>query len=691
MTFFSGHSQPVRAQERSTVIEIALESLNDAKPIRLSGIYSNDRLDFYLPESFMPGDSSALTLDIETSPMLDLEHSSITVEINDLNITSLKLADFVNGRMTAQISASVFKQGVNTILLNGGLFLPDDRSNEFKNWNDPARWVNLKASSQLAIELLPNEEGYTLNSVLPVFGNTYRNQATGQPMEQTVVILPDDVTSDDLTALASLSYAIGGLTDLRPVWEPKVVYESDFVPGMANDMNIILINVYDSGLMAYTSEVKDYLQVARSPINPQKAVLLIADHDRTDGKTPADIFSHPDRRVLLQGVKVYLNPSMHSAAEPEFKPAFSLETIGYQDQTVYGVGDNDLIYKVFIPYGVHVTDATFNLILSHAPDLDRDSYRLNVFINGKAIAGIILNQKTAVSQPIGISLPVARLRPGVNYLRVSFNLQLGNTAFEISPENIWATISNQSNLIFNTTPANPVPSLSNFPMPFSDNPSSLIVVPDHPDAAMLEKLTTFSGGLGQAAVISDRPVRMYQAKDYRTDNKVDKNIILVGTLASNPVIKAFNPFLPQAFTDDGGSLAPGYGVYLTVEEQPVSLGVIQTLRSPLNVESTLLIAAGTDEKGLSRTLNLLADRRRWPSLQGNLVLLGAGTLLNHNDQADENLEHWQLARVSSIPIIGTYLQSIAPSNLVPAVVSIIAALILLLVLMVILKFGQGRK
>jgi hypothetical protein len=47
--------------------------------------------------------------------------------------------------------------------------------------------------------------------------------------------------------------------------------------------------------------------------------------------------------------------------------------------------------------------------------------------------------------------------------------------------------------------------------------------------------------------------------------------------------------------------------------------------------------------------------------------------------------------VNNIPIIGSLLQSLEPNNLVPAAVSIIAALILMILLLIILQLGKRIK
>jgi len=168
--------------------------------------------------------------------------------------------------------------------------------------------------------------------------------------------------------------------------------------------------------------------------------------------------------------------------------------------------------------------------------------------------------------------------------------------------------------------------------------------------------------------------------------------MLVGLPLDNALIMDLNNQLPQPFTPDGLALAPGYGVYSPTDDQPADLGVVQILNSPWQKGGVVMVVSGTSPLGLDWAWNALLDSSQWSQFKGSLLVAGSDQQIAVSGDTESGpVVYWNLEKVNNIPIIGPLLQGLEPNNLVPAAVSIIAALILMVLLLVILQFSKRTK
>ncbi|HNT53541.1 MAG TPA: cellulose biosynthesis cyclic di-GMP-binding regulatory protein BcsB [Anaerolineaceae bacterium] len=688
VAFFWGNTVTIARAESSTV-EIPLQTLNSDEPLQLQGLVSSVSLELVIPPSYTLTGNAWLQLTIQSSPLLDSERSSLTIKLNNLNITTLKTSELAASPLQISLPPNALKTGSNALTFTAALFLPTDQENDCRNWNDPARWLNFSPDSALHLDLTPTSVIYDLTGFAEIYASPFDAYLPGAM--PTLIILPDEPTRDDLSGLAALAYASGAGSPALTTWQPVVVSESQFTAQLASNRHLIFVNVLPPELGDITSGEKDTLVLVNSPWDAQKALLLIADRDRQDGYTPAQVFSDPLRRVLLQGHQVFLD-RLDTPPAPEFQTSYTLESLGYLDRTATGVGESSLTYRLFLPYNTALKSTVMDLILSHAPDLDTQASTITVYVNGFAVAGIIPNAGTASLAPIQANIPTSRFRPGENFIRITFNLQPNISHCERAPNAVWATINNQTTITSNIQSQLRSPTLDDFPMPFSDNPAGIFVVPDQPDAQTFARVAGLAFRFGQSALITDRPPIVMQVKEFIPGSSPGPYVLLVGLPGDNALIRDLNNLLPQPFTADGLALAPGYGVYAPTDDQPADLGVVQILNSPWEKGGVVMVVSGTSPLGLDWAWSALLDSSRWSQFKGSLLVAGSEQQLAVSGETEAGpVVYWNLEKVNNIPIIGSLLQSLEPNNLVPAAVSIIAALILMILLLIILQLGKRIK
>jgi len=375
---------------------------------------------------------------------------------------------------------------------------------------------------------------------------------------------------------------------------------------MRANRNIVFIGEVPAEFQDRASNDKDHIALFPSPWGVGHAVMIIGDENRQDGFSPASILSDRARSILLRGNVAYIDQISPPPSQP-FQNSVTFEDLGYLDRTVQGIGQQSLIYRVYIPYDVEPLAVKLNLGLVHSPDLDLLNSTFSIYLNGYSVAGILPSHETSSGEPIAIGLPARNFRRGINFIRVSFDLHVPYSTCERGLESVWATVLRNSTLETTYRNNKPIPSLKDFPLPFSDDPGFAFVIPDQFSPRDLLNISRLSFLIGTAAYRPNRPPIAMTVSDFGQKGVEATNLILVGLPAANSVTQSANSLLPQPFAEDGNSLEEGYGVYLPTSDQDASLGLLQILPSPWVQGGIVLVLTGNDPQGLEWTWNALLD------------------------------------------------------------------------------------
>jgi hypothetical protein len=465
---------------------------------------------------------------------------------------------------------------------------------------------------------------------------------------------------------------------------------------MAINRNIIFIGRAPEHLLNGVDQKKDFIGLLSSPWGVGNAAMIIGDSDIQDGFIPASVFSDPTRSILLHGNLAYVQQRPSPTPQP-FVNDISFEDLGYLDRTVRGIGQQNLIYRLYLPYDIEPLQVKLNLGLAHSPDLDVENSSITLYLNGFSVAGILLDPQTSAAEPTAIGFPARRLRPGLNFIRVSFDLHVSHGSCERAPKSVWATLLNTSSFQVSYRKRTPTPSLKHFPLPFSDPPGSLLVIPDRFQPGALARISQLSYMMGFLAGPGHAPPEVMSASTFLAQNSHSqhRNIILVGLPSENPVTRETNGLLPQPFSQDGLTLKEGYGVQVPSSDKEASLGVLQILPSPWVRGGTVLVVTGNDPQGLEWTWNALLDPTLRNQFSGNLMLVGSA---NRSQSAGElsatpglQTLFQQIADASNIPIVGPLLQKYGPDLVARSVIAVGSALFLTACALIILRVIRNRK
>jgi len=660
----------VRA-ENGTFIEIPLQVLNSDKPMRIEGLIGSQNIEFILPKNWKVTDQSWLTLSVTASELLAAPDSSITVSLNGLQLTSLQLKDLIGADRRILLPPNFFVVGNNVLSFDGMLYLPDDLKTNCKGWDDPSRWMYFNPQSNLHIgfqkQSLPADLSNFPDSFLQPLD---RYLSDGE--DRTLFVLPDEPKPDDMNALSATAYFLGRQGGDTFPWQPQVVTQSQFASLKNINQNIVFVDNIPSQFENVIATQKNAIGIFSSPWDSSKTVMVIFDKDREDGYTPALIFGDWIKKVLLTGNVAYFDKTAEKAPSA-FKEKYSFEELGYLDRTVRGIGIGSLIYKIYIPYQIDPTSASLALQIAHSPDLDNKTSSVSVNLNGYTVASILTATENSRLEPIRVDLPTKRFRPGINFIRVSFDLHIPYSSCEKAPQTVWATIFNSS--LLQTTHRNrtSIPTLKDFPAPFNEDPGVTFVVPNKVDATTLEKISQLTFAFGASSLYTDRPPKVISAQQFDATEPDAENYFLVGLPSENPAIQKINGFLPQPFKAMSNQLQEGYGVFLPNANSEASAGLVQITPSPWNEHGTILVLTGTTSQGLEWDWNAILDPQAKKQFSGNIMVVGPENGLSANTQSPIAIHFQQTSIVANIPVIGKFLQQNGQSEQIISLAAIALA------------------
>jgi hypothetical protein len=686
-------NQPVYA-EGASFVEIPLQTLHDAKPIQLQGLISSQTVNIPIPQSWLVNEGNWLEIKILTSPLLDPARSSITISLNNLQIFSFNLTSIPREKRKILIPANMLTQGNNTLTFTGALYLPDDSQTNCQNWDDPSRWASIDPSGVIHLSFAKHDTQVDLANFPEGLVEPLENYLPEKTKKSTLIVLPEKSTQDDLTSLSTISYELGNRAGADTDWQPEVVNGSQLNSTLVANRNIIFVGTVPTEFQDKVGKDKDYLALFPSPWGTGNAVLIIGDQNRTDGFTPASVLSNRTKSLLLRGNVAYLNRDPLPEPQP-FPKDVSLEELGYLDRTVKGIGQQNLIYNLYIPYNVEPTSVKLSLGLVHSADLDVLNSSFTVYLNGFSVAGILPSGQNSTAEPISIGLPAKKFRPGINFIRVGFNLHVPHSSCERALDTVWATVLNSSILHMTYRNHTPMPTLKNFPLPFSDYPGVTYVVPDHYDEKDLNYVSRLSFMLGSSSYQASDPPELMTADSFNRNKASSPNVILVGLPLENSAIRSANDLLPQPFATNKNSLQDGYGVFLPTSNIEATLGLMQIMPSPWVKGGTVLVLSGNNRQGLDWAWDVVLNPSLQSSFAGNVMVVGAtnrtASLGAASAAGNPQALFQQVADASNIPIVGSLLQKSGQAFVGPVLIAVGAALLLVIAVLWAIGVVAKRK
>ena len=451
------------------------------------------------------------------------------------------------------------------------------------------------------------------------------------------VVLPDSPSTADLSAAAAIAAGLGkfsnGEVRLASALDTRISAE------IRNNHHLIvigkkgtnrLLDMLDLPLPLDDPALSDdqgVIQELVSPWNPMRMVLAVTGGS-DEGLSKASQALNREAHLLSMQGSVAIVQAV-SSPEPvenrQYDADFTVADLGYGEEVVYGAKPHVLDYEFYMPVGCAVNEeAWFTLYFGHARVASPTNSSMDVYFNDVPIHSVLLDENNASGGTLEVLLPSWLIRSGRNEIRISIEMNLDNEdkCLFLDAQHLWTAIYSHSHFHLPCTPQDVVPSLDLFPYPFNERPSLsglLLILPDLPRQFDYDLMLKVAAGLGATDCGDCLALQVTTANLLNQERRQGKDLFMIGRPSIHSWIAELNDRLPQPFEPGSDTLRPQFESAISTQDPSRSIGLIEELPAPWDLDRTILVLTGTTDEGVDLASTTLFSRG--DALAGNVVLV----------------------------------------------------------------------
>jgi hypothetical protein len=371
-----------------------------------------------------------------------------------------------------------------------------------------------------------------------------------------------------------------------------------------------------------------------SPFNAMYGLLTFTGRDEAALHKAVSAFLIPEFTQMASGTQALIDtlPVRVRAKSSGDEYHVTLKQLGYDTQSVSGLGRNQLSYTLTLPNDripehttikTHITSPSFSL---------KDHAQVTLMINGLKQSSVRLTQEHSSWT---VQIQSSAMKPGVNTLVYVFDLHLAHEL--CSRENydeLWATVHAETE--FNTFFSNDYPqaTLNQLPVPFSSEVT--VIVPDELSQEDLDNLTHLFFKWGQLIQSNPFPINFLTSSEAKEPYIRTQNLILYGTAENNPWVTFAEEYMPVQLKG-GSRVFKTAQTQLRLQSGDGSTGLLELSRSPWSEDHSVLLITGDNQAGLSRAVKAFIHDGSRMALKGNSALINAD---NSVESLNSDLLHY---------------------------------------------------
>ena len=650
--------------------------------------FDSTRVLFSIPANWRLAPTGEVTLEYEVTltgadlGLVGTEQNpyggSLVVTFNDELVSTIALSDL--GPQTMQLTLP--PTSLDSVRQDGRHQLTISLSAQFSCLYNIRALVVIKSTSTLKLPFEVSSPEMDLSRLPAPFH--LRNALLP---DKTLVVVPDEPDPKELQAALNVMSGFGSLVGetfdfgLATVGEltEALLAESNFIfVGRPEQFDLLstvnfplpVENKKFANLPA-ESETDGVIEMGLSPWNESKAVLLVSGNSTEAVGKAAQALS--SGRVLI-----YENPALAYVADVQLLSRalpvvedFTLQSLGYKTETISGIGLNSVQYLFNVSKEqVNTKDGTIDLIYYHSGLIDYGLSSFSVELNNQLIASSVFSKESEQLTTLQVKIPPGILRFGENRLTISARLFAVTSCDSTGFSSPWLTISDQSgfHLPANTDPSAVSPwllDLKFYPDLFATNSDlgdvAFVLPKAHPSTWKIAGQVAYQLGRATNPLISN--LEAVYADEVPQPVLEEKSLIVIGRSSTVPFLSQINDQLPAPFDFENDTASESHMQVVYRIPRGMSVGYLQLLNSPFNIEKPILVLAGNTDDGLVMAGNVL--------LQGPLrnQLTGVFAVTNGTQIATANASSAFSAVGTLVPpgqaVVTTPLpaSSAAPTNL----------------------------
>ncbi|EFS01160.1 cellulose biosynthesis cyclic di-GMP-binding regulatory protein BcsB [Listeria seeligeri] len=565
-------------------------------------------------ENYWDVSSAKAKLVYTITQLNEKEISTMTLKINDVAFYSFRpdKTDKGTRQIEVEIPKDKLKKGVNVLSVESFVYtdLPDGRCTID---DTPANWLQFDKTS--AVNVTYSDKAF--KQTIADFGERFTGIDTVKSQQGAVAVLENAGDTELGAALEGLS----GFSSANTLEDKNIPFGKYEEAKTRNGKNYIaLFSNYDHLPAAIKSQIK-----ADKKLETQALFQVV-----TAGNTNTLVVTSKSNAALKKAGKLIANQNYLSQLGTNSKwlttdekidtPANNVDKntkLTTSGDKLKGIGHVTQDYFISMPANRSASTGTeVSLDFRYAQNLDFEHSLVTILVNGKPIGSQKLSAKKANGDKVTFQIPSDLNVKGDFSVTVAFDLVLTNNycGFISDSEIPWAYITPESTINLNTTEETDL-LFEQYPYPFvadGDFNNAMVVVPDKLTTEDTDSLANIFNLLGRFHDGNRGSLTAVHAKNWDKAKK-DANVIAVGTMNNNPVIKNANDDLYFQYDKTGSYFLSNEKISIE-KNYGKGLGSVQLIKSE-GMQILAVTGPGTTQTELGS--ELIASKANLAEIYGD--------------------------------------------------------------------------
>lgn len=565
-------------------------------------------------ENYWDVSSAKAKLVYTITQLNEKEISTMTLKINDVAFYSFRpdKTDKGTRQIEVEIPKDKLKKGINVLSVESFVYtdLPDGRCTID---DTPANWLQFDKTS--AVNVTYSDKAF--KQTIADFGERFTGIDTVKSQQGAVAVLENAGDTELGAALEGLS----GFSSANTLEDKNIPFGKYEEAKTRNGKNYIaLFSNYDHLPAAIKSQIK-----ADKKLETQALFQVV-----TAGNTNTLVVTSKSNAALKKAGKLIANQNYLSQLGTNSKwlttdekidtPANNVDKntkLTTSGDKLKGIGHVTQDYFISMPANRSASTGTeVSLDFRYAQNLDFEHSLVTILVNGKPIGSQKLSAKKANGDKVTFQIPSDLNVKGDFSVTVAFDLVLTNNycGFISDSEIPWAYITPESTINLNTTEETDL-LFEQYPYPFvadGDFNNAMVVVPDKLTTEDTDSLANIFNLLGRFHDGNRGSLTAVHAKNWDKAKK-DANVIAVGTMNNNPVIKNANDDLYFQYDKTGSYFLSNEKISIE-KNYGKGLGSVQLIKSE-GMQVLAVTGPGTTQTELGS--ELIASKANLAEIYGD--------------------------------------------------------------------------
>jgi len=536
-----------------------------------------------------------------------------------------------------------------------------------------------------------------------------------------LVVIPDKPEAFELQAAMNIVAGLGSITngglgvklvDNGKLTQELVAANHIIFTGLAKkfpNLQVVDFPIVVSGTgVAIPQERADdgVIEIALSPWSASSIVLYVGGNSQEAVVKASQAFS-TGNIIAVEKPDVSLISTVNPLTlEGVVAVDQTFQSLGYPSQTMGLFGENYITYLFYAsPEQASSTGAYIDLVLSHSDLLNYESTGVTVSLNDEVVGGIRLSEESPVVEQVKLVPGV--LRRGINRLEIYSDITPFYTCYSTDLQSTWVTISETSNIHMPVSEeklnVGENANLRDFPYMFlgNRNLSDLAFIFAQDDQVSWDYASQIAYYIGAKGSIPLADIKALYADNVPDEVLNQNNLLVFGRASALPVLSKFNELLPAPYAS-GSDEAVQPSMLVNYSLLPdTSVGYLQMLPSPWNVDRVILAIMGNTANGIPMAGATLTKDDLVSRLAGNFAVLYSDQVVTTDTRlgmSKESIISQLPVAVTVTPAAETVASPVTPQTtearpgwILPLVGVITLAILVFLVFMLQKESAANRK